>query len=434
MAALAEASPPRPIAASLPRPRLFYGWWVVLSGAALQFLFASLMTQAFGTYIVLLHREFGWGKAVLAAASSLRDVENGLMGPLQGILLDRFAAPAVMRTGLVVLAGGFIAFSQVRELWHFYLAYLCMAIGVSLAGYVSVTYTAVQWFERRRATAISLASTGLALGGMAVPLTVLALEHLGWRQTAFLSACIVLFVGIPLTFLIRRRPADMGLEPDGDPPTVHGPDGVRSVRRDEGFTLREALHTPAFYWISLGHASSLFIVSALVVHLVSHLNQGLGYSLGAASLFVFLMTMVQFVGTLTGGPLGDRFNKRRLVIVCMGMHVAGILLLAHAANVYMIVAFTVLHGLAWGWRGPQMAAMRADYFGRANFGKILGVSNMIIIIGTISGPIIAGIVYDQTQSYRMGFDILAGIAAAGTVFFVLATKPKLPARLQGRAI
>jgi MFS family permease len=410
---------------------LFYGWWVMIAGAGLQVMFAALMTQAFGTYIVLLQRDFGWSKTVLAAASSLRDVENGVMGPIQGILLDRLGAPLVMRTGLVVLALGFMAFSQVQELWQFYLAYLAMAVGVSLAGYVSVTYTAVQWFERRRATAISIGTAGLALGGMSVPITVIALENLGWRETAFLSGWIVLLCGLPLTLLIKGRPADLGLEPDGGtrPPAPVATGEVRSLRPNEGYTLGEALRTPAFYWVSLGHASALFIVSALVVHLVSHLNQGLGYSLGAASVFVFLMTMLQFVGTITGGAIGDRFDKRRLVIICMGMHVAGILLLAHATNLGMILAFTVLHGLAWGWRGPQMAAIRADYFGRSSFGKILGVSNMIIIIGTISGPIIAGVVYDQTGSYRIGFDILAVMAGAGTMFFVLARKPNPPARL-----
>jgi MFS family permease len=266
---------------------------------------------------------------------------------------------------------------------------------------------------------------------MSVPITVIALENLGWRETAFLSGWIVLLCGLPLTLLIKGRPADLGLEPDGGtrPPAPVATGEVRSLRPNEGYTLGEALRTPAFYWVSLGHASALFIVSALVVHLVSHLNQGLGYSLGAASVFVFLMTMLQFVGTITGGAIGDRFDKRRLVIICMGMHVAGILLLAHATNLGMILAFTVLHGLAWGWRGPQMAAIRADYFGRSSFGKILGVSNMIIIIGTISGPIIAGVVYDQTGSYRIGFDILAVMAGAGTMFFVLARKPNPPARL-----
>jgi len=118
----------------------------------------------------------------------------------------------------------------------------------------------------------------------------------------------------------------------------------------------------------------------------------------------------------------------------MGMHAVGLVLLSHATNLWMVLAFVLIHGLAWGWRGPQMAALRADYFGRTAYGKIMGVSNMIIILGTISGPLIAGFVYDQTGSYRVGFDILAGIAAAGSIFFILARKPSPPARTVARTM
>ena len=217
----------------------------------------------------------------------------------------------------------------------------------------------------------------------------------------------------------------------GDPiaPAHHaGPGQARSADGRLDYTLKEALHEPSFWWISFGHASALFVVSAMGVHLVSHLKESQGYSLGQASAVVFLMTLLFLTGTVSGGLLGDRVNKRMLVVCCMAMHMAGLLLLSHATNLGMIVGFTVLHGLAWGWRGPQMAALRADYFGRSAFGKILGVSNMIIILGTISGPLIAGLLYDQTGNYRVGFDILAGIAAAGSVFFILAKKPAGPKR------
>jgi MFS family permease len=108
------------------------------------------------------------------------------------------------------------------------------------------------------------------------------------------------------------------------------------------------------------------------------------------------------------------------------MHCAGLLILSHAVNFWMILAFVVIHGLAWGWRGPQMTAIRADYFGRSAFGKIMGASNLVIIVGTISGPLIAGLLYDRTGSYRVGFDILAAIALSGSVFFLLARKPGPP--------
>jgi sugar phosphate permease len=415
-------------------PRLFYGWWVVTAGAAIQFLSSALLGQAYGTYVVLLARDLGWSKTVLSAASSLREAESGIVSPIQGVLLDKLGPRNVTRAGVVILGLGFMAFSQVNTILTFYLAFVVMSVGTSLCGYTSITFAAVHWFDRKRATAISLTSAGFAIGGMAVPLTVLSLENLGWRETAFLSGIIVIAAGLPLAQFIHTDLEKMGLRPDGDPPEV-GEDGKIRAHHHDGtadFTLREAMRTYAFWWVAGGHASALFIVAALNVHLVSHLNESLSYSLGQAAAIVFLMTVVQFGGTLTGGPIGDRFSKRWLAVVCMGMHVMAIVLLAHATGIVMVVAFALLHGLAWGWRGPQMAAIRADYFGRAAFGKILGVSNLLIIVGTIAGPLIAGYMYDRTGNYVLGFDILAAMAAAGSIFFVLARRPDPPARLRAR--
>lgn len=414
--------------------RVFYGWWIVAAGAGMQFLQAAFLGQAYGAYVVVLNEQFGWSKTSLAAASSLREAESGVLGPIHGWMLDRFGPRKVSATGMVIMAIGFMLFSQVQTLPQFYGAFLVMSIGGSMAGFLTVTFAAIHWFERRRATAISLTSIGFALGGMAVPLTVLLLEGIGWRGTAFLSGVVLLTVGLPLTMVLRHHPEDMGLLPDGDLPhpraQVVDTDETDAValppQGSSDFTLGEAVRTPAFWFISFGHGSALFVVSAMSVHLVSHVRDSQGYSLGEASTVVFLLTLVFMCGNLSGGFLGDRVNKRALLVTCMIMHCVGLLILSHAVNVWMVIAFTLIHGLAWGWRGPQMTAIRADYFGRSAFGKIMGVSNMIIIIGTIFGPLIAGFMYDRTGDYRLGFDILAGMALAGSVFFLLARKPEKP--------
>ena len=427
---MAEATSRTAVERTRRSPRIFFGWWIIAAGAGLQMMQAMFLGQAYGAYVVLLRDEFGWSKTMLSAASSLREAESGILGPIHGWMLDRMGPRAVARIGVVILGIGFMLFSQVNSPLTFYGAFLVMSIGGSMAGYMTVTFAAVHWFERRRATAISLTSTGFALGGMAVPITVLLLEWLGWRGTAFLSGVLIMAIGLPLTQVLRHHPHDYGLHPDGDRPDDSGHASMKAVARSTAgdFTLGEAVRQPAFWWISLGHASALFVVSSMGVHLISHLRESQGYSLGQASTIVFLLTLLFMTGNISGGFLGDRVNKRVLLVACMGMHWAGLLILSHASNVWMVVAFTLIHGLAWGWRGPQMAAIRADYFGRSSFGKIMGVSNMIIIIGTISGPLIAGYMYDRTGNYRLGFDILAGIALAGSVFFILARKPAHPRR------
>lgn len=405
-------------------PAVYYGWWIVLAGAIMQLLQGTLLGQAYGAYVVVLSAQFGWSKTILSGAAVVREMESGIVGFIQGPLLDRFGPRNVARVGIVALAAGFFLFSQVNSPVTFYIAFFTMALGASLMGYLTLTYTVVQWFETKRSTALSLMSLGGAFGGVVVPITVLAIETFGWRTTTFASGVIVLLVGIPLTQLLRREPAEMGLPVDGLVVDLANPNAHHARTVEEDFNLREALREPSFWWISFGHGSALFVVGAVNVHMIAHITGSLDYSLGVASLVYSGVTTMFMIGTVAGGWIGDRASKRALAMVCMGLHCAGMLLLSHATGGLMVGAFVVLHGLAWGMRGPQMAALRADYFGRTAFGKIMGVSNGIVILGAIAGPLTAGILFDRTGTYVLGFDILALLAGAGATFFFLAKRPK----------
>jgi sugar phosphate permease len=229
--------------------------------------------------------------------------------------------------------------------------------------------------------------------------------------------------------MIRRRPEDYGLTVDGLPPktpeTTQEPHAIDQYR---DFTAREALRTPAFWLLSLGHGFALFVVHAVSVHAITHMNQGLGYSVAQASLVYTLLTASQIGGVAVGWLIGDHFEKRYIAATCMLMHAAGLLLLTYAVTAPMVLAFAVLHGGAWGLRGPFMQAIRADYFGRSAIGMILGLSLMIIVIGQVGGPMIAGVLADQYGHYRVGFTIIAMLALAGGLFFILARKPERPLR------
>ncbi len=420
---------PPPLMRRVRRP-IFFGWWIALAGAGLQLLQGTVLQQAFGSYAVVLRQEFGWSTTQLSVAALLREAESGLTGPVQGVIIDRFGSRAVARIGVIALAVGLVLFSQVQGLWQFYGAFVVMALGASLMGYLTLTTIVVQWFERRRSTALSLSSMGGALGGVLLPLTVVAaMTTFGWRATAGWSGLVVLLVGLPLTQLFVNTPAEKGLLRDGaSPEEVATPERQAALANEPNFTLREALHAPSFWWVSFGHGSALFVVSAVNVHLSLFLTETQGYTLSEAARVMSLITLMFMFGNLGGGIVGDYANKRVLAFCAMVMHMTGMLMISHALNTSMLIAGAVIHGIAWGGRGPQMAAIRAEYFGRASFGKIMGVSNAIIIIGTITGPLVAGTMYDATGSYQLGFDILALMSGAGSIFFVLAKRPKPPVR------
>jgi MFS family permease len=380
--------------------------------------------------MTVLQADFGWSKTALAGAYSLQRVESGMLGPLQGWMVERFGPRNVMRAGIIMFGLGFMAFSQINSLVTFYLVFLVMALGASLGGFMTLTSTLVNWFIKRRATAMGLAQTGMSVGGLIVPLVAWSLTQNGWRETAFVSGVLVMLIGLPIAQLMRARPEDHGEYPDGVRP-VRSTDGAQSAvaptAADEvTFTPKQAMRTRAFWCISLGHGFAVLVVSAIMVHLIVYLDEDLGYTLEQAALVVALMTTMQALGLLVGGYLGDRFNKRIIATGAMLAHSIALLVLAFASALWMVIFFAVVHGIAWGMRGPLMQAMRADYFGRKSFATIMGFSSLIVMLGMTTGPLFAGIMADRLGNYRFGFTILALMAGAGSIFFVMARKPPPP--------
>lgn len=234
----------------------------------------------------------------------------------------------------------------------------------------------------------------------------------------------MLAIGLPLAHLVRHRPEAYGWTPDGDPPRAGAAVEVRDAERQ--FTARQAMATRAFWLIAVGHGAALLVVSAVLVHMVIHVTERLGYSLQQAAGVVALMTVMQATGQVAGGWLGDRVSKRRIAAACMLAHGVALVVLALATAFWMVLGFAVLHGLAWGMRGPLMSAIRADYFGSLAFGTITGISSMIVMLGMMGGPLVAGILADVTGSYVPGFTLLAALAALGSLAFVLARRPPAP--------
>ncbi len=415
--------------------RIFYGWYMVGAGSAMQFVQSTLLMQSFGAYFAVLRDDRGWSKTELSGAAALHQVEAAILGPLLGWFLDRFGPEGVIRIGVLIFGGGFILLSYVESLLAFYGAFVLPAMGASLCGFFPLNVTLIHWFERQRARALSSMQIGMALGGLCLPLVAWALATWGWRGTAFGSGILIIVICLPLAFVFRRRPEDMGLRPDGAlsiAPDLNAESKPELKEQTRDFTAREALRTPAFWLLSIGHGCALFVVTGINTHAITHMKEGLGYSIEAASFAIMLQTVAQLGGVGIGAWIGDRYNKRKLSALCMIGHMGGLLCLTYAdfhpaATTAMIVAYALLHGTAWGLRGPFMQALRADYFGRSAIGMILGLSFAIITIGQIGGPMIAGILADMTGNYRAGFTTLALLAGLGSVFFLLARRPARPA-------
>lgn len=408
--------------------KIFYGWRITAAACSIQFILSSLLTQSFGVYVAVLADDEGWSKTALSGAAAMQSVEAAIIGPLLGWMIDRFGSQKMIRTGILFFGFGFLIFSQITTLTGFYISSILMAIGASMSGYFPLSVSLIQWFDRYRARALSIMSLGIAMGGLLVPLIALSIQHYGWRTTALASGIIAFVIGFPLAGIIKSRPEDVGLTADGEPhpsktETTHA--NVNIEKKIE-FTTQQALRTRAFWFLALGHGFALAIVTAVNVHAITHMKESLGYSVSQASLAILLMTIAQIAGVLFGAAVGDRFEKRKVSAACMLLHAIGLLLLTYATHPIEIAAFAIIHGAAWGLRGPFMQAIRADYFGRNAIGMILGLSAVIVALGQVAGPLVAGVLADVTGDYKTGFTVLSIMVGLGSPLFIFAKKPKHP--------
>ena len=414
--------------------KIFYGWKMVFAAASLQFIQSMMLHQAFGAYVAILIQEKSWSKTSVSGASAMMSMEAAVIGPILGWFLDRFGSRGVIKVGVILFGIGFMLLSQIDGLLSFYGAVIVIAIGSSMAGYFPLNVGVIQWFEKKRARALSMVGLGLALGGMFVPLVAWSIQTLGWRETAFGCGVIAIVVGYPLACVFRRRPEDFGETVDGlgaarGKVDLNGQPGELASAPENSepeFTAKQALRTQAFWLLSAGHGVALIIVTAVNTHAINHMRISLGYTIAQAAFYITLMTGFQVIGVLLGGVLGDKLQKNKVAAWCMVMHMVGMLMLTYALGPVMLVLFAVFHGLAWGIRGPFMQAIRADYFGRKSIGMILGLSAMITAIGQVTGPLLAGILGDATGNYDFGFTVLALIAGSGTFLFWFAKPPARP--------
>lgn len=387
----------------------------------------------FGQYLLLVRQAFGWSTFAISTSFSSSQLIAGVISPGHGWLIDRFSPRNVTRLGVVMFGGGFVLLPLVNQFWQFFAVVLIIVLGTSFAGFLTLQVAIANWFRRNRGKAMAISSMGVGLGGLMAPIVAWSLVTHGWRPTAFGTGIAVFLIGMPAAHFIRTRPEDMGLVPDGG----HADAGdTESARRDPGvvdFTVREALADRAFWFVGIGHGVALIAVFIVMVHLVPHLVDDAGWSKISAQTLLTVVTFSQLGGQLVGGYLGDRYSKIRIAGIAMLAHAAGMLVFSLSTMLPFVVLAALLHGTGWGLRGPLMMAIRADYYGRRNFGKIAGYANVMVMIGPLIGPSLGGAMNDAFGDYRGAFMLVALITGLGSLLFFFARKPPLPQRLRDEA-
>ena len=416
-----------------PRKKIFYGWWIVLSSAALNFLAGGSFIYGFTTFFNPIRDTFGWSAAATSVAFVFQRLESGILGPLAGFLVDRVSPRKLMYIGWVIISLGFFLMSQINSLWMFYGAFMIMAMGFSFGSFIVMNTAVARWFREKRSRALTMIYLGFGASGTLVPLIALSIEEFGWRETLVWLAVLLGVVGIILSSVMRRQPEDYGYLPDGK--TIGETNELKGfsdkqptlelVPESSGYTVKEAIRTKAFWLLSLAFLFQHIGTSAVMVHIVPYL-ESVEVSTTIAATAVTGMTLCSVIGRLGFGFLGDFTNKRYLVATALTLQTIGLFIfsLISADKVWLIVLFLLTYAPGYGGPIPLRPALQADYFGTRSFGTIMGLMASVSMIGGLFSPVLAGWMFDVTGSYRQAWQLFSLITLPSVILILLAKPPQ----------
>jgi MFS family permease len=412
----------------------FYGWIVV----AVTFVTMGIGVNA-RTFFSLLFSpiidEFGWQRGVTAGAFSFGFVMSAIFSPLMGRLMDRTGPRTVMELGVVMMAAGFLLAPLTSEPWHLYLTIgLLVGAGSVCLGYSGQSLFLPNWFVRKRGLAIGIAFAGVGIGSITLlPWMQVLIEQAGWRAACWTLGLLILVALAPINLLLRKRPQDLGLQPDGDaaPATDTGRASniVDPAWASIDWTLSRALRTQRFWWLALAFFSGLYGWYAVQVHQTKYLIE-IGFSAGAAAWALGFVSLVGIPGQIWLGHLSDRIGREWIwTVSSTGFAICFLLLIAlgHSPSLPLLYLMVFAQGFLGYGVTSVIGAVAIEIFEGKHFGSIYGTLTLAGLAGGAAGPWLTGAIHDGTNSYTLAFWIGLGICALSIVSIWMAAPRKVRA-------
>jgi MFS family permease len=420
----------------------FYGWVIVAVAFVTMGVGVNART-AFSLLFPPILDEFGWDRGVTAGAFSFGFLVTAVLSPFLGRLMDRRGPRLVIEMGVVLMGGGLLLATLVSRPWHLYatLGVLVGGGGVCL-GYTGHALFLPNWFVRRRGLAISLAFSGVGLGSIILlPWLQGLISRSGWRAACWALGFLVLVLLAPLNLLLKKRPEDLGLVPDGDHASRDGLAGRRTsnvvdpVWAAVDWTLGRAMRTARFWWIAVGFLCGLFSWYAVQIHQTKYLVE-IGFSPIVAAWALGWVSLAGIPGQIALGHLSDRIGREWVWTVgSLGFVLcyASLLLLRNSPTPWLLYFMVASQGMLGYGLTSVIGAIPAEIFEGRHYGTIFGMLMLASIVGGAAGPWLTGALHDATGSYTIAFWIAIGCSAlsAAAIWFAA---PRRVRAVAGRVV
>ena len=412
---------------------VFYGWWIVAATVTLAFFYSGFFFYAFTLFVTPIREELPSVADQITPAFFLGGILGAILAPGLGAFFDRRGPKLVVGGGMVAGGLGFFLLSVMNEPWHMYVALPLAGLG-PLAIWQGAIPAVANWFIRLRGRALGLTMVGLGIGGFLTRPALILMGEDGedWRSAFLVMALVVWLLLLPLALVLRRRPEDHGLLPDGASVEDEAPgeDSVIAGSGEEGSSFMEAMKSPVFWAVALVFSLAFWPIGGLQIHMAPFMEEE-GFSRTAAADAVAAMAIVTVVGRLGGGWLADIFDQRRVTILALTLQAIGTAAFAlilpggFVRGFFLLGVFFLTFAPGFGGITVLQPALVGSYFGRMSFGAIQGVLWTVTSLSFSVAPLILGILREVFNGHRPGLLMFAALSVFGAIAVLLLPRPAL---------
>jgi MFS family permease len=401
---------------------VFYGWWMVAASFVIATYVGGFVFLGFTAIFEPIADELDWSYTQVSVAASIRILVLGLSAPIVGMFVDRLGPRKIIAMGALLIAAGLFMLSHTYSLAMFYGAFVFTSLGMSFCTIVVLVTAVSNWFESRVGFASGIVLSGFGFGGILIPVIVRMIEAYDWRLSILYLAIGTLVIVLPLSLLFRHKPEHYNMLPDGkrkERTTDYDiPNALTALKRD--FSARKALASRTFWHITLASACFAMMVMTVNTHIMPYLSS-VGLDRSLSGIIASIIPLVSIFGRLGFGWLGDRHGRIMIAAIAFGMMSMGAIFLGFNSNssLWVIGIFVLLFGIGWGAIAVLRTSLLREFFGRSNFGAILGLVEGISLIGSLAGPPLAGWVFDEFGSYKYIWFSFTGVMLVA-VFLIIA--------------
>ena len=397
------------------RRREYDGWLIVGTVFLSSALSIGASNYAFGLYVVPLEETFGWTRTEISASLSFLAI-GSLAAPLLGRFMDNYGARPLLTGSLALFGVSLVLRPLMTELWHFYALSILQFFAFSGMNMLPAGRLVGLWFPKAKGRAMGFAMMGNNFGGLTVPaLTVYVLAVATWGSAFVVTGILAFAVALMATLFVHERTPHRVASTRED-------DSSPATSRLAGLTVKEALRSDAFYYVTAATALGSFTYSALLPQISTHLlDQGTDNA--TVAMLLSLLAGFGMAGKGIFGYLAERFTARVAMMLSLGGQTALIsVIVAYPVGLHLWVIVPIF-GFFFGAYGVLITLLLQENFGLKYFGSIAGLSGLVGMIAAVAGPLMAGASSDYLDSYGPAF---MAVAALFVTAILLLTRVKSP--------